>query len=358
MKHPIENPGIPGDMELTDNLNIRRFKSLITPKQLKDEQPETETISHIVASARKGVQDILVNRDPRRMVITGPCSLHDRAASIEYAQRLKALQDRVGGKLLLIMRTYFEKPRTTLGWKGMLYDPALDDSYDIEQGFRMARGILVEVSNIGLPVATEFLDPIVPQYLADLVSWAAIGARTAESQVHRQMASGLSMPIGFKNSTDGNLGPAMDAIRSALSPHSFLGIDRHGKVIVAETSGNKFGHLVMRGGANGPNYASEYVAFAQILLNKAGVQTGVVMDCSHANSNKDHRLQRVAFLDIVGQIRQGNRMISGLMLESFLQEGNQPVAHPDKLQYGVSITDKCIGWDQTEELILKLAETL
>lgn len=346
------------DMELTDNLNIRRFKPLITPRQLKDELPETEAISHVVATSRKGIQDILTRRDARRMVITGPCSLHDHDGSIEYAQRLRSLQDRVGEKLLLIMRTYFEKPRTTLGWKGMLYDPALDDSYDIEHGFKMARGIMLEISSIGLPVATEFLDPIVPQYLADTVSWAAIGARTAESQVHRQMASGLSMPIGFKNSTDGNLSPAIDAIRAALSPHSFLGIDRNGRAIIAETSGNKYGHLVLRGGTNGPNFASEYVAFARILLLKAAINTGVVIDCSHANSCKDHRQQRLAFLDIVEQIRQGNEVISGMMLESFLQEGNQPVSKPEVLKYGVSITDKCIGWQETEELIQRFADVV
>ncbi|MCI0469944.1 MAG: 3-deoxy-7-phosphoheptulonate synthase, partial [Nitrospirae bacterium] len=310
-------------MELTDNLNIRCFKPLIGPDQLKEQFPQSEGAAHVVAVSRKGIQDILSGLEKRRMIVAGPCSLHDRKGSIEYAERLMRLQESVADKILIVMRTYFEKPRTTIGWKGMLYDPRLDNSYDIEEGFRQARQILLDIAEIGLPAAAEFLDPIVPQYLADMISLASIGARTSESQVHRQMASGLSMPIGFKNSTDGNLAAAIDAIKAARSAHSFMGIDRFGKVVIAETLGNKYGHLVMRGGTNGPNYSSEYVAFAEVLLKKADIHNGLIIDCSHANSYKDHTKQRAAFLDAAEQIRHGNRLIAGMMLESFLNEGNQ-----------------------------------
>jgi len=343
-------------VELTDNLNIKQFKSLITPKNLKDEFSDTDLVAQLVADSRNIIQDILVNRDERRMVIVGPCSLHDYKATLEYTQRLKELQDEVRDKILIIMRAYFEKPRTTLGWKGMIYDPHLDSSYDIEEGLREARRLLLEIARIGLPTATEFLDPIVPQYLADLVSWAAIGARTTESQIHRQMASGLSMPIGFKNSMEGNLTPAIDAIKTASSSHSFMGIDRNGQVVIAETRGNKYGHLVMRGGFGCPNYGSEYVAFADVLLHKANIETGVVIDCSHANSQKDYKQQRQVFLDVARQIHQGNRLIAGVMLESFLNEDRQPFDKPENLKYGISLTDGCIGWEETEELINYLYE--
>ena len=342
-------------MEQTDNLNILRLKSLITPEELKGELPETDGVAQLVASSRMNIQKILTNSDKRRMVITGPCSLHDREATLEYASKLRELRDEVSDKILIIMRAYFEKPRTTLGWKGMLYDPYLDNSYNIEEGFRRARCLLLSIGEMGLPTATEFLDPIVPQYMADLVSWVAIGARTTESQIHRQMASGLSMPVGFKNSMDGNLTAAIDAVKAASSPHSFMGIDGNGKVIIAETRGNKYGHLVMRGGSGGPNYSSEYVAFAEVLLRKANVPTGILIDCSHANSNKYHKRQREALFDVAEQIREGNRLIAGIMLESFIHEGNQPVGTLENLEYGISLTDKCIGWEETEELIRHFA---
>ena len=342
-------------MEQTNNVNIARFKPLMSPAALRAELPESDTVAHVVAAARRGISDILANRDKRRVVITGPCSLHDRDATLEYAAKLRALQDRVADKVLLVMRAYFEKPRTTLGWKGMLYDPRMDNSYDIEEGFRRSRALLLGIGQMGLPTATEFLDPIVPQYIADVIAWAAIGARTSESQIHRQMASGLSMPIGFKNSMDGNLATAVDAIKAAASGHCFMGIDENGTVVIAETRGNAGGHIVMRGGAHEPNYGSEYVAFASVLLQKAGMTNGVIIDCSHANSEKDYTRQRTAFLDVLGQIRQGNTLIAGMMLESFLQEGNQPFDTPDRLKYGMSVTDKCIGWDETEELICSLA---
>lgn len=342
-------------MELTDNLNIKAFKPIISPAELKEHFPQTDGIAHLVADSRSAIQNILTGIDKRRLVVAGPCSIHDPDAALEYAQKLKKLQDEVKDSVLIVMRTYFEKPRTTLGWKGMLYDPCLDGSYDIEKGFRMARGLLVDIANISLPAATEFLDPIVPQYLADLISWSAVGARTTESQIHRQMASGLSMPIGFKNSTDGNLSHAVEAIRASASAHSFMGIDSQGKVIIAETKGNRFGHLVMRGGSGAPNYTSEYVAFARVLLSKAGISNGIVIDCSHANSNKDYKKQRIAFFDVVDQIRQGGTQLAGFMLESFLEEGSQPLEDPKKLKYGVSLTDSCIGWNETEELIRNLA---
>ena len=345
-------------MELTDNLNINQFKSLTSPDDMKAALPETEAAAHIVAQSRREVEQILRGEDTRRMVIVGPCSLHDSEAALDYARRLEQVQRELADRLLIIMRAYFEKPRTTLGWKGMLYDPHLDRSYDIDFGIRQSRKILIDIAEIGLGTATEFLDPIVPQYLADLITWAAIGARTTESQIHRQMASGLSMPIGFKNATDGNLGVAMDAIKASSNPHSFLGIDRNGQVIIAETKGNKYGHLVMRGGTRGPNYTSEYVAFAEILLQKQHVPNGMVIDCSHANSHKNHKRQREALFDIADQISAGNKSIAGVMLESFIEEGSQTIGSPGGLKYGQSLTDQCIGWDETEELLRYLADAV
>jgi len=345
-------------MELTNDLNIVRFKHLITPEHLKEKLPLNDDVAHLISQSRKAIQAILTNQDNRRIVIAGPCSLHDKKATFEYAAKLKKVQDAFKDKILIIMRTYFEKPRTTLGWKGMLYDPGLDGSYDIEEGFTRAREILLEIGRIGLPCATEILDPIVPQFMADLISWASIGARTAESQIHRQMASGMSMPIGFKNSTDGNLASSLDAVKAAASPHSFLGISKEGQVVIAETRGNKYGHIVMRGGGDGPNYSAEYVAFAGVLLQKAGVRNGVIIDCSHANSNKDFRLQRNALIDVAMQVKSGTKLISGVMLESFLVEGNQKPDKPKKLVYGRSITDGCIGWEETQELISVFADAV
>ena len=345
-------------MEFTDNLNIKDFKSLITPEKLKQQMPSRKLATDTVFNARRAVQNILAGSDNRRMAIIGPCSLYDVDSSMDYAHRVKKLQQKVQDKLLLIMRTYFEKPRTTLGWKGMLYDPYLDDSSDIENGILMARKILLDINEMAVPCATEVLDIIIPQYLADMLSWAAIGARTTESQIHRQMASGLSMPIGFKNATDGNLKIAIDAVKSARAAHSFLGIDRNGKVIIAETKGNKFGHLVMRGGTDGPNYASANIAFAEVLLQEADIENRIIVDCSHANSYKDYRKQREALLDTAGQIKKGNRSIAGIMLESFIEQGSQKIDKPENLKYGTSITDSCIGWEETEELVLKLAEAI
>ena len=345
-------------MERTDNLNIKRFRPLITPQEVKNELPEDGQAAHVVAVSRKTIQNILTNKDKRRLVITGPCSLHDRDATLEYARRLNELQTELSEKVLLVMRAYFEKPRTTLGWKGMLYDPHLDGSYDIECGLRQSRGILLEIARLELPAATEFLDPIVPQYLSDLISWAAIGARTSESQIHRQMASGLSMPIGFKNATDGNLDTALDAVKAAASPHSFLGIDTNGQVIVAETKGNKYCHLVMRGGTGGPNYASEFVSFAEVLLQKANIANGIIIDCSHANSHKDYKRQKESLYDVAGQIRGGTTIVAGIMLESFLEEGRQNIDSVKQLKYGVSLTDSCLGWNESTDLIRHFAAAI
>ena len=345
-------------MELTDNLNIKQFKPLTAPEKLKADLPETEAAAHLVAKSRRQVERILRRDDKRRMIIVGPCSLHDEEATLDYARRLCKVQKSCSEQVLIIMRAYFEKPRTTLGWKGILYDPHLDGSYDLGLGIRASRKLLCEIAEIGMPCATEFLDPIVPQYLADLITWAAIGARTTESQIHRQMASGLSMPIGFKNATDGNIAVAMDAIKAASNPHSFLGIDRNGQVIVAETKGSKYGHLVMRGGTSGPNYSSEFVAFAEVLLNKASISNGLVIDCSHANSSKSYKRQREVLLDVADQIQLGNTSVTGVMLESFISEGKQSIGAAGGLKYGVSLTDGCVGWDETEELIGRLAEAV
>lgn len=290
--------------------------------------------------------------DPRFMVITGPCSIHDEVAGIEYAERLRELQDELGDRILIVMRVYFEKPRTTVGWKGMIYDPYLNDSFDIGEGLRRARRLLLKVGEMGIYTATEFLDPIVPQYLAGLVSWAAIGARTTESQTHRQMASGLSMPVGFKNGTDGDAQIAVDAMISAQSAHAFLGIDHFGQTCIVHTNGNPYGHLVLRGGRSGPNFGADAISAAQAQLNKAGVSSQLLVDCSHGNSNKDHTLQNIALNSIIEQRVAGNADIIGCMLESNLNAGSQSInGSLEDLEYGVSVTDACIGWDETEELL-------
>jgi 3-deoxy-7-phosphoheptulonate synthase len=345
-------------MERTENLNIVEFKPLITPDGLKKQLPVTDRISSVVAESRQAVKNILGNKDTRRLVITGPCSLHDTKATLAYADKLAVLQPKVAHKIQLVMRAYFEKPRTTLGWKGMLYDPCMDDSGNIEKGFKQARQLLLDISDRGLGLATEFLDPIVPQYIADLISWASVGARTTESQIHRQMASGLSMPVGFKNSTEGSLDAAIAAVNAASSGHAFMGINGNGQVVVAVTAGNPFGHLVLRGGVQGPNFGAEYVAFAQVLLQKAGVPTGLIIDCSHANSLKDHTRQGAVAMDVAQQIKAGSTLISGIMLESFLGAGNQKLTDPSKLQYGISVTDKCMRWDETESLIRQFADAI
>lgn len=288
------------------------------------------------------------------MAVVGPCSIHDPDAARDYAARLKALADRVSDRLLVVMRVYFEKPRTTVGWKGLINDPHLDDSFEVATGLRLARGLLIEIAGMGLPTATEFLEPITPQYIADTIVLGAIGARTTESPTHRQMASGLSMPVGFKNSTDGTLQAALDAMQSARTPHSFLGIDNDGGTCVVSTAGNPWGVLMLRGGRSGSNYSADVVEDARKRLEAAGLPARVIVDCSHANSGKDHRRQSVVWRDVIEQRVAGDRVIAGLMLESNIMPGSQPVqSDRSKLHYGVSITDGCIGWEETEELLLE-----
>ena len=341
------------------DVNIASTEALISPVGLVEELPLTADVEAVVLEGRRQIQAVLRGDDSRFLVITGPCSVHDEEAGLEYAHRLKALQDEYSDRMLIVMRVYFEKPRTTVGWKGMIYDPYLNDTFDIGEGLRRARRLLLKIGEMGIYTATEFLDPIVPQYLAGLVSWAAIGARTTESQTHRQMASGLSMPVGFKNGTDGDAQIAVDAMLSAQSEHAFLGIDHFGQTCIVHTNGNPYGHLVLRGGKSGPNFGSESIAAAQELLSKADVPSRLLVDCSHGNSNKDHTRQNIALNSIIEQRIAGNDDIIGCMLESNLNAGSQSLSGTlAELEYGVSVTDACIGWEETEELLREAYDKL
>ena len=338
------------------DVHVRNTVPLPTPRELEAELPMSDEVRASVVRGRQAIEDILDGRDSRLLIITGPCSIHDEQAALEYAERLARLNEELGDRVCIAMRVYFEKPRTTVGWKGMIYDPDLDGSFDIASGLRRARQLLLTIAGMGLPTATEFLDPITPQYLADLISWTAIGARTTESQTHRQMASGLSMPVGFKNSTEGNIQIAVDAMLSSREPHAFLGIDGDGRTCTVLTSGNPHGHMVLRGGADGPNYAAVHVHAVYDRLERAGLPRQVLVDCSHANSNKDHTLQSIAFRDVLAQRSAGDMGVIGLMVESHLFEGKQSLGDdPSELRYGVSITDACIGWDETAELLREAA---
>lgn len=346
-------------MEKIKNLNIDHISVLSSPIQVLREFPSSEHLEKQVAEQRQIIQDILDGKDQRFLLITGPCSIHHHEAGVEYARRLKGLSQKVSDKIFLVMRAYFEKPRTTLGWKGMVYDPFLNNSNDIEAGLRQTRQMLIRIAEEGLPIATEILEPIIPQYISDLVSWAAIGARTAESQPHRQMASGLSMPIGFKNSTDGSLNVAVEAIKTALAPHTFIGIDEDGHVATFQTKGNRYGHVVLRGGKNGPNYESEYIAFVKEIIRKSKVNSSIIIDCSHANSGKNPSRQPKVLQDIIKQRAAGETAIVGAMIESNLLAGRQEV--PEKLCDlipGLSITDACLGWNDTEKAILDCYQLL
>ena len=312
----------------------------------------TERANQTVVEGREAVRRILRQEDPRLLLIVGPCSIHDVDGALEYAQRLSRLREELADQLEIIMRVYFEKPRTTIGWKGLINDPHLDGSYDIEMGLKKARQLLLQITGMGLPSATEFLDPIVPQYIADLVSWAAIGARTTESQTHREMASGLSMPVGFKNATDGSLQIAIDAMTSSRAPHSFLGIDQDGVTSIIRTTGNPDGHVVLRGGRQQTNYDPESIAAAVAPLKKAALPAVLMVDCSHANSGKQHARQEEVWKSVVNQRAAGNPELIGLMVESYLKEGSQPIAkNPTELCYGVSLTDACVGWETTERML-------
>ncbi len=335
-----------------ENLRVAGVTRLITPAQIKEQLPASGSTLRLVAEARATSRAILRGEDHRLLVVVGPCSIHDPEAAIDYARRLAALNDQVKDRYFIVMRVYFEKPRTTVGWKGLINDPHLDESCDVAHGIAVARQLLLDIAECGLPTATEFLDPIIPQYIADLISWAAIGARTTESQTHREMASGLSMPVGFKNGTDGSVQTALDAMKSARAPHSFLGIDQDGATSIIKTAGNPDSHLVLRGGRSGGNYGPEHVAAASEALRKAGLLPAVMVDCSHANSGKDPLRQPDVWKSILSQRGNGRREIIGAMLESNIGFGAQPVSSSrSQLAYGVSITDACMDWAMTEALL-------
>ena len=342
-----------------ENINIEQPEVLITPAELKSKIPLSEKARETVAEGRKAIEAILEGKDHRILVVVGPCSIHDTKAAIEYAQRLKKLADQVSDTLLIAMRVYFEKPRTTVGWKGLINDPLMNDSFKITDGLHIGRKLLQDVLEIGLPTATEALDPISPQYLQDLIVWSAIGARTTESQTHREMASGLSSSIGFKNGTDGSLTVAINALQSVASPHRFLGINSDGKVSVIKTRGNPYAHVVLRGGNDKPNYDSVSISICEQELQAAGIKNNIMIDCSHANSNKDHNLQPLVLENVSNQIIEGNKSIIGVMLESHLKAGNQKLSvDPDAMEYGVSVTDACIDWETTESCLLATADKL
>ena len=335
-----------------ENLNIDGFDRIPSPEEIHAALPVSDEVAETIAAGRRDLQRILTREDPRLMVVVGPCSIHDPVAGLDYARRLKALADELSDTLLLVMRVYFEKPRTAVGWKGYINDPRMDDSFHIEEGVRKAREFLLRIGEIGLPAATEALDPITPQYLGDLITWTAIGARTSESQTHREMSSGLSTPVGFKNATDGDLGAAVNGILSASHPHSFLGINDQGLAAIVRTRGNPHGHLVLRGGSGRPNYDTVSVSLAEAALRKAGLPENLVVDCSPANSLKNPRLQPLVLQDCVHQIMQGNRSIIGVMVESFLVEGNQAIPEDlSTLRYGCSVTDACLGWEDTVTML-------
>ena len=341
------------------NINVDSQDVLVTPEQLNDTLPMSDAVRATVSESRQAIWDILDRVDPRLFVVVGPCSIHDTEAAMDYARRLKVLADEVQDTLLIVMRVYFEKPRTTVGWKGLINDPHLDDSFKIEEGLHIGRKLLLDILELGLPTSTEALDPISPQYLQDLISWNAIGARTTESQTHREMASGLSAAVGFKNGTDGGLDVAMNALNSAANPHRFLGINSLGQVSVFTTSGNAHGHVVLRGGSAGPNYDSVHIKLCEDALEKAQLPKNIMVDCSHANSNKQPELQPLVAESVTNQILAGNKSLVGLMIESNLKAGNQPIpSNLDDLEYGVSVTDGCIDWETTEQCLRAIHQKL
>ena len=346
-------------MQQINDINVVSQNLIPTPDEIKTELPLEAEAAETIITGREQIKKILDHKDQRIFVVVGPCSIHDVEAAKEYAGRLNQLAKQVSDTMVLVMRVYFEKPRTTVGWKGLINDPSMDDSFEMENGLKMARGLLLHLAKIGLPAATEALDPIMPQYLSDLWTWTAIGARTVESQTHRELASGLSTPVGFKNGTDGSLDVAINGIKSASWPHHFLGINQQGQSSIYHTSGNRYGHMVLRGGGGQHNYDSVNIALSEQQLQKAGLPKNIVVDCSHGNSNKDPALQRLVVGDCINQIVEGNRSIIGLMVESNLNWGNQAI--PDDLttlKYGVSVTDACIDWDTTEEIMRSAHQAL
>lgn len=346
-------------MRKVNDLHIRDIQPLIAPKVLKDKYPLTEGVADRVYEARETIRKIINREDPRLLGIVGPCSIHDIKAALEYAERLKKLADEVKDEIFIVMRVYFEKPRTTIGWRGIIVDPDMDGSYDIGRGLEIARKTLIKIGEIGLPTGSEMLDPYVPQYIDDLVSWAAIGARTTESQTHRNLASGLSMPVGFKNGTSGSLELAINAMQSAIHPASFIGIDQDGNTCVLSTTGNDVCHMILRGGRSGPNYHEEDIEAAEQLMKGAGLKPSLVVDCSHANSGKKSPRQRRVLRSIIDQVVYGEKVIAGFMLESNLFEGRQDIpSNLSELKYGVSVTDECIGWEETEKIVLQARQSL
>jgi len=342
-----------------ENVNVASFDAMPTPEDLHFRLPLSEDAGNAVTESREALRNILDRKDPRMFAVVGPCSIHDPVAGLDYARRLRKLQDEVGDALLLVMRVYFEKPRTTTGWKGYINDPDMDDSFHVDQGMYKARKFLLDVCELGLATGTEALDPISPQYLGDLIAWTAIGARTTESQTHREMSSGLSTPVGFKNGTDGDIGIAINAILSASHPHSFLGLNGLGRVSIVRTRGNKYGHVVLRGGDGRPNYDTVSVAMAEQALAKAGLTQNIVVDCSHANSYKNPALQPLVMTDVVNQVRLGNRSLVGVMIESNIVAGKQNIPEDlSQLQYGCSVTDGCVSWETTETMLRDAARLL
>jgi len=343
----------------TENLNVASNDALMTPEQLKAELPLDGDKLAAVKEARDTIFSILDRKDPRLFIVVGPCSIHDPAAAMDYARRLKALSDKVSDTLYLVMRVYFEKPRTSIGWKGLINDPYMDDSFKIEEGLKLGRKLLLDIVELGVPTSSEALDPISPQYLQDIIAWSAIGARTTESQTHREMSSGLSSAVGFKNGTDGGLTVAVNAMQSVSSPHRFLGINESGQVSVVTTKGNPYAHVVLRGGSKGPNYDSVNVAQCEKALADGGVSRNIMIDCSHANSSKDPDVQPLVLKDLTHQILEGNTSLIGAMLEGHINHGNQSIPKDlSELKYGVSVTDACMDWETTEKAILEMAEKL
>ncbi len=341
---------------LVNDINVISHKVLASPNTLQKHLPMSSIAENTVTQGRAAVRDILEGKDKRIMVVVGPCSIHDPKAAIDYARRLKQLSEKVSDSLLVIMRVYFEKPRTSIGWKGLINDPELNDSFKIQEGLELSRKLLLDIAHIGLPVATEALDPITPQYIQDLISWSAIGARTTESQTHREMASGLSSAVGFKNGTDGGLTVAINALQSISNPHRFLGMNKEGGISIVHTKGNPYGHIVLRGGKDGPNYHADNIAECEATLIKHKLAPKIMVDCSHANSNKDHDRQTLVLKDVINQINKGNRSIIGVMIESNITSGNQNISN--NMIYGKSVTDACIDWDTTESIIKQAASEL
>ncbi len=342
-----------------ENTNVEDFYLLASPQKIHQEFPAPLRSVETVFEGRETLRNILDGKDRRLFVVMGPCSIHDIKAALEYAQKLKKLAHQVQDRLFLVMRVYFEKPRTTVGWKGLINDPYMDDSFKIEEGLKIARKLLLDVTSLGLPTATEALDPITPQYLTEMICWSAIGARTTESQTHREMASGLSTPVGFKNGTDGNIEVAINAMKSALRPHNFLGIDPEGRISVFKTRGNAYSHIVLRGGNKKSNYDADSVKHCEQVLEKEGLRKKIMVDCSHGNSGKDPRRQPLVFQNVIDQVVAGNQSIVGMMVESNLLEGSQVIPEDlSQLKYGVSVTDKCIDWATTEKMILEGYEKL